>query len=162
MFYIYEHIRPDTQAVFYVGKGSEKRMHSKHRRNAYWNNVVRKAGGFIVREVCKHKDEELIFLAEQERIDQLKRLGVQLANLTIGGEGTSGLAKDNEWKSKLADSAKRQWSDADLKAKMSAKIKEAHTKPETKLKMKLADQYRKQNFMDTHLEIALAMGYENN
>ena len=28
-------------------------------------------------------------------------------------------------------------------------------------RMKRSDAYRKQNFMDTHLEIALAMGYEN-
>ena len=103
MLYIYEHIRPDTNAVFYVGKGTEKRMHSKHRRNAYWNNIVRKAGGFVVREVCRHQDEELIFLAEQERIDQLKRLGVKLSNMTDGGEGPSGYRHTEETKQKIAE-----------------------------------------------------------
>ena len=59
MLYIYEHIRPDTNAVFYVGKGTDNRMHSKHRRNAHWNSIVRKAGGFTVREVCRHEEEEV-------------------------------------------------------------------------------------------------------
>ena len=103
MLYIYEHIRPDTNAVFYVGKGTEKRMHSKHRRNAYWNNIVRKAGGFVVREVVSHTDEELVFLAEQERIDQLKRLGVKLSNMTDGGEGPSGYRHTEETKRLIAD-----------------------------------------------------------
>ena len=103
MLYIYEHIRPDTNAVFYVGKGTDKRMHSKHRRNAHWNSIVRKAGGFTVREVCRHEDEELVFLAEQERIDQLKRLGVKLSNKTDGGEGPSGYRHTEEAKRKITE-----------------------------------------------------------
>jgi hypothetical protein len=103
MFFIYEHIRLDTKAVFYVGKGSKRRMHSKGRRNAYWNNIVRKAGGFTVREVCRHQYEELVFLAEQERIDQLKRLGVKLSNMTDGGEGPSGYRHTEETKKKIAE-----------------------------------------------------------
>jgi hypothetical protein len=89
--------------VFYVGKGTYKRMHSKHRRNAHWNNIVRKAGGFTVRQVVCHEDEELIFLAEQERIDQLKRLGFKLANKTDGGEGPSGYRHSDEAKRKIAE-----------------------------------------------------------
>jgi len=103
MLYIYEHIRPDTNMIFYVGKGTYKRMHSKHRRNAHWNNIVRKAGVFTVRQVVCHKDEELIFLAEQERIDQLKRLGIKLANKTDGGEGPSGYRHSDEAKQKIAE-----------------------------------------------------------
>jgi group I intron endonuclease len=111
MLHIYEHIRPDTNAVFYVGKGTEQRMHSKHRRNAYWNNIVRKAGGFTVREVCRHEDEELVFLAEQERIDQLKRLGVKLSNMTDGGEGPSGYRHTEEAKRKITEAqiGKKHW-----------------------------------------------------
>jgi hypothetical protein len=89
--------------VFYVGKGTYQRMHSKHRRNAHWNNIVRKAGGFTVRQVVCHEDEELIFLAEQERIDQLKRLGIKLANKTDGGEGPSGYRHSDEAKQKIAE-----------------------------------------------------------
>lgn len=103
MLYIYEHIRPDTNAVFYVGKGTDKRMHSKHRRNAHWNSIVRKAGGFTVREVVRHEDEEFVFLAEQERINQLKRLGIKLANKTDGGEGPSGYRHTEATKRLIAE-----------------------------------------------------------
>jgi hypothetical protein len=74
--------------VFYVGKGSGWRSGITQHRNNYWKNVVAKAGGFTVRKIVENVDEELAFLAEQERIDQLKRLGVKLTNLTNGGEGS--------------------------------------------------------------------------
>jgi hypothetical protein len=89
MFYVYEHIRPDTGMVFYVGKGSGWRSGITQHRNTYWKNVVAKAGGFKSRKIVENVDEELAFLAEQERIDQLKRLGIKLTNLTEGGEGSS-------------------------------------------------------------------------
>lgn len=91
MFYVYEHIRPDTNRVFYVGKGCKKRAFNKFRNNPYWNNVVNKAGGFDVKFVATELDEELALLVEQERIDQLKLLGYVLTNLTDGGGGISGL-----------------------------------------------------------------------
>lgn len=88
-FYIYEHIRPDTNQVFYVGKGCGNRCNSL-RRNVHWKRIVAKAGGFTVRKIVENIDEELAFLAEQERIDQLKRLSFNLCNATNGGEGVSG------------------------------------------------------------------------
>lgn len=103
MFCVYEHIRPDTNAIFYVGKGSHRRANSKHRRNKHWNSVVAKAGGFSVRLVVDDIDEELSFLVEEERIDQLKRLGLKLTNKTNGGEGPSGMRHTDEAKRKIAD-----------------------------------------------------------
>lgn len=90
MFYVYEHIRNDTNAVFYVGKGKEYRANSKKDRNKYWHHVVNKANGFIINYVAKDLNEEMAYLVEQERIDQLKRLNIKLTNLTLGGEGASG------------------------------------------------------------------------
>lgn len=87
MFYVYEHTRPDTGVVFYVGKGSGWRSGITQHRNDYWKNVVAKAGGFNVRRIIENIDEELAFLCEQERIDQLKRIGIKITNLTGGGEG---------------------------------------------------------------------------
>jgi len=103
MFCVYEHIRPDTNAIFYVGKGSHRRAYSKHRRNKHWNSVVAKAGGYSVRIVADDIDEELSFLVEVERIDQLKRLGLKLTNKTGGGEGPSGYCHTDEAKRKIAD-----------------------------------------------------------
>jgi hypothetical protein len=98
MFYIYEHIRPDTNTVFYVGKGSGYRAGTTQHRNTYWKNVVAKAGKFNVRKIVQNVDEELAFLAEQERIDQLKRLGIKLTNLTDGGEGSSNPSEETRRK----------------------------------------------------------------
>jgi hypothetical protein len=102
MFCVYEHIRPDTNAIFYVGKGSLRRAHSKHRRNKHWNSVVAKAGGYSVRLVANNVEEELSFLVEIERIDQLKRMGLNLTNKTDGGEGPSGYRHTEEAKHKIA------------------------------------------------------------
>jgi hypothetical protein len=103
MFCVYEHIRPDTNAIFYVGKGSHKRAYSKHRRNKHWNSVVAKAGGYSVRLVADSLEEDLSFLVEMERIDQLKRIGLKLTNKTDGGEGPSGMRHTEEAKRKIAE-----------------------------------------------------------
>jgi hypothetical protein len=87
MFYVYEHIRNDTNAIFYVGKGKANRASSTRNRNRYWENVVSKSNGFTIRFVVKDVDEELSYLAEEERIDQLKRLAIKLANINAGGAG---------------------------------------------------------------------------
>ena len=104
MFYVYEHIRPDTGAIFYVGKGSGWRSGITQYRNIYWKNVVSKAGGFIVRKIVENIDEELAFLAEQERIDQLKRFDIKLTNLTDGGEG--GVNPSQETRQKMSGAKK--------------------------------------------------------
>ena len=96
MFYVYEHIRNDTNAIFYVGKGKNLRAYAKRNRNKYWKNIVNKTK-FTVRFVVKDVDEELAYFVEQERIDQLKRLGIKLTNLTLGGEGASGGENHHMW-----------------------------------------------------------------
>jgi hypothetical protein len=97
-FYVYEHIRRDTGAVFYIGKGRGSRHCSKRNRNQYWHNVVNKAGGFDYRVLIEDQSEELILLAEIEKINQLRMLGVTLVNLTDGGEGITGLKHSEETK----------------------------------------------------------------
>jgi len=101
-FYVYEHIRRDTGAVFYVGKGSGNRCFSKMGRNIYWHRVVKKINGFNVLKIIEDIDEDFAFLIEVERIDQLKRLGYALTNLTAGGEGASGLTHSQETKNKMS------------------------------------------------------------
>ena len=96
MFYVYEHIRNDTNAIFYVGKGKKERAYRVNNRNEYWKNIVNKTG-YTVRFVVKDVDEELAYLVEEERIDQLKKLGIKLTNLTLGGEGASGGENHHMW-----------------------------------------------------------------
>jgi hypothetical protein len=103
-FYIYEHVRPDTGAVFYVGKGCRERANVSVGRSKHWKNVVDKAGGREVRFLAKNLDEELAFLCEIEAIDKYRRLGVKLVNLADGGGGSTGytFAMSDEHKQKIA------------------------------------------------------------
>lgn len=97
-FYVYEHIRKDTGAVFYVGKGSKDRCFIEKGRNRYWKNVVNKSNGFCVRFIVKNVNEEFAYFVEQERIDQYKRLGKSLTNLTGGGEGSFNASEETRKK----------------------------------------------------------------
>jgi hypothetical protein len=96
LFYVYEHIRNDTNAIFYVGKGKKERAYRVNNRNEYWKNIVNKTG-YTVRFVVKDVDEELAYLAEEERIDQLKKLNIKLANINAGGAGVGSGDKHPMW-----------------------------------------------------------------
>jgi len=45
--YLYFHINPVKNEIFYVGLGRKRRAWSKA-RNIFWKNTVNKYGGFIV------------------------------------------------------------------------------------------------------------------
>jgi siroheme synthase (precorrin-2 oxidase/ferrochelatase) len=143
-FYVYEHLKKDTKEVFYVGKGCRNRHSQKDNRNKFWHNIVNKHG-FEVRFVAKELDEELAFLVEEERIDQLKRLDIKLCNLTNGGEGSSGLVLSEEVKQlvskrfkgkKLTEEHRKKCSDSLKKVK---KTKEWVEKIAQKLRGKKRD-----------------------
>lgn len=104
MFYVYQHRRNDTNEIFYIGKGYGDRAYTKHNRNDYWRKVASKANGFTVEFIVKNIDEELALLVEQEKIDQLKKLGFwnKLTNITLGGEGVCGLQHSDEAKLKMS------------------------------------------------------------
>jgi hypothetical protein len=106
MFYVYKHIRPDTGMVFYVGKGSFYRLNSRKDRNKHWHNIVNKVGSFKSKVIFEHQDEELVFLVEKEKIDQLRKLGVSICNVTNGGEGISGFNHTLESRKKMSESRK--------------------------------------------------------
>ena len=99
-FFVYQHLKADTNAVFYIGKGKGKRYAQKQGRNTYWHRVVNKHG-FIPKIVVDGIDEELAFLCESELIDKYKKLGAQLVNATDGGEGVSGYKHTDEHKEKM-------------------------------------------------------------
>lgn len=121
-FYVYEHLRPDNMQVFYVGKGKEKRANSKSDRNNYWHNIVNKYG-VIVKFIAINIDEELAFLVEQERINQLKKLNISLVNMTDGGEGSSGLKMPNSAKELISKAHKGKKISDEQKKKMSISLK---------------------------------------
>lgn len=105
-FYVYEHIRKDTGAVFYVGKGSGNRYRNFCNRGKYWNNFCKSKQNVEVRLPIKNVDEEFSLLAEVELIDLYRRRGVRLVNISNGGEGTSGWIPSQETRQRIGEANK--------------------------------------------------------
>ncbi len=93
MAYVYQHIRLDTNEVFYVGIGKKKRRaYTHHGRNEHWHNVVNKTAYSVEIIVEGIAYQEALDL-EIELIKMIGRddLGLgPLVNKTDGGEGTLG------------------------------------------------------------------------
>lgn len=99
-FYIYRHIRPDTNEVFYIGKGSNisrgnnQRMISKE-RSVWWKRIVALNNGNYKKEIIfECDDEKFCFEKEQEFIALYGRKDLgkgTLVNMTNGGEGATGI-----------------------------------------------------------------------
>ena len=100
-FYIYQHLKSDTNEIFYVGKGKGLRLNQTKGRNDYWHRVVAKHG-FVAKYIAQNLDEELAFLAEMECIDIYRGRGIVLTNMTDGGEGTSGFSHPHTEEHKLS------------------------------------------------------------
>ena len=94
-YYIYRHIRPDTNEVFYIGRGSDiskghsKRHYEKSNRNRWWKAVVAKNNGeYEVEIMFRASTEDLINEKEKEFISLYGRRDLKkgtLVNLTDGG-----------------------------------------------------------------------------
>jgi hypothetical protein len=105
-FYVYEHRRKDTGAVFYVGKGCGQRSKNLHNRGLYWCNVAKAAGGINITYPVINVDEEMALLAEMELIDAYRKRGIRIVNISDGGEGTTGWAPTEETKRKIGEANK--------------------------------------------------------
>ena len=101
-FYTYAHYRASETTPFYIGKGSGKRAYSTSGRSEYWNRIVQKHGLRV--EILAWWDlESDAFEHERFLIACFRGMGVDLCNLTDGGDGTSGFVRSEEWKSAVAE-----------------------------------------------------------
>jgi hypothetical protein len=101
-FYVYQHLKADSKDIFYVGKGSKKRLLKETGRNAYWHSVVKKHG-FEAEIIFNNLSEELAFLVEEEVIDKYKWLGIKLCNLSNGGLGGKGCVRGEAFRQNLRE-----------------------------------------------------------
>lgn len=111
-FYIYKHIRPDTQEIFYIGKGNtsknshEERYKTSSGRNKMWKSIVAKNNGVFIPEIiCYCDTESEANKLEKKYIKQYgrKNLGLgTLCNLTDGGDGSVGVVATEETRRKLS------------------------------------------------------------
>lgn len=110
IFYVYEHWRLDTGVCFYVGKGQKKRAwktgkKSRGVRHYDMINMITPEG-MEVRLIAENLQEDHSFAIERERIAYWRSLGVDLVNMTDGGEGASGAIINDETKRKISASLK--------------------------------------------------------
>lgn len=59
-FLVYQHLRKDTGAIFYVGKGTPRRAVSSVGRNKHWKSIVKKSDGFLVEIVFNNWDTKSV------------------------------------------------------------------------------------------------------
>jgi predicted GIY-YIG superfamily endonuclease len=96
---VYQHIRLDTNQIFYIGIGKQSnRAYSKQRRNKYWKSIVLKHGYKveIIKEVNTWEEAcklETQLISKYGRKD--KGLG-PLVNMTDGGEGSIGMSEESK------------------------------------------------------------------
>lgn len=91
-FFVYVHKKPDG-TPFYVGKGLLRRAYdfAPSRRTAWHKNIVAKYGrDAIMVEAIACLSEQEAFDVERRRIAEIRASGIDLVNLTDGGEGASG------------------------------------------------------------------------
>ena len=128
---VYRHRRLDTNKVFYIGIGNEKRPHSKYGRNRHWQNVVNKTD-YIVEVIAENLSLEdacelEIFLISEYGIENL-------TNITCGGEG--GLNPDAETRYKIGTAQRGKKHSEQTKMKMSKSQEGRKHTVESKLKIK--------------------------
>lgn len=118
-YYVYTH-STEERGIFYVGKGTKDRIKSIYRKhNNHHTNIVNKYGAenIIVRSMLCRSEQRALEL-EVRLITALRNGGVNLANLTNGGEGGSGYNHTEEAKLKIAVAMKGKLKSDETKIKM--------------------------------------------
>ena len=102
IYYVYLHKRNDTNCVFYVGKGKNKRAWSKGSRNKHWKHITEKHGYSI--EIIKSNLTES--QAFEEEIITINTYGISnLVNMTIGGNTSTGYVHTEATRQKQSEIA---------------------------------------------------------
>jgi hypothetical protein len=146
-FYVYEHWRPDTNVCFYVGKGKDRRafLLSRKRDGGYHHLVVaelKRAGLDVEVRIVKDNLSELdAFDYEMKRIVYWRQRGVELINMTEGGDGCSGRILSEQQLEALRN---REFT-AEWRRKISEAKKGVPKSEEHKRKLSLANLGKKQS-----------------
>jgi len=96
-YYIYRHIRVDTDEIFYIGRGERSRYISKYGRNRIWKNITNKSDWYA--EIIIHNlTNEEANIKEKEFINYYRNFGYCKANISSGGAGLVGVRPWNAGK----------------------------------------------------------------
>jgi|GEM_PF-2673974 hypothetical protein len=118
-YYIYEWFIVDTDEVFYVGKGKERRAETVSGRNKFFKDMYNTHNCNFRIKIDNLKEDEA-FKYERALIKYYREHypEYRLTNQTDGGEGVSGWKPDEEWKKKQGELSKKRWEDEDFRRKM--------------------------------------------
>jgi hypothetical protein len=140
-FAVYEHIRPDTGQVFYVGKGSPSRVRHRQRKDNPHHthimaNLARLGLKMEVSIVAANLPEDSANTMEKMRIMMWRAAGVPIVNLTEGGEGTTGKPEESRKRISKALMGNKHSLGAvksqETRQLLSEKSKKAQNRPEVK------------------------------
>lgn len=139
-YYVYRHIRLDTNEVFYIGIGSDtykkpfQRAYSAQMRSLFWMAIVAKTE-YLVEIVMMDLSKSEAYQKETELIKLYGRrdqdLGT-LVNMTDGGDGLNGHAFSDEHRAKISLGNKGKIFSAASRAKMSKAARAKKMTPEHK------------------------------
>lgn len=131
-YYIYKHIRLDSNKPFYIGIGTKPnnflstkreycRAYDCYTRSTFWNRVVNKYG-YKIEILLESDDYNFIKEKEKEFVSIYGRINNKtgiLINLTDGGEGSVGRILSNNTKEKIRSKSIGRKVSLETKLKMS-------------------------------------------
>jgi len=100
-FYTYIHATPEGD-VFYVGKGTGRRVYSMGDRSWLWREKFNSLDGITMKIVARFPTEREAFEHEKQLVSQYKSQGYCLVNQCDGGSGPSGYKVTEDRKAKLS------------------------------------------------------------
>lgn len=119
--YLYFHINPVKNEIFYVGIGTTGRAWNYRQRNIFWKRTFKKYGVIVNIVEDKLTLDEAV---EREKyyINKIGRRNLKLGplvNLTDGGEYFQGIVYTDEIRKRMSDAAKGRIMSAETKKKIS-------------------------------------------
>lgn len=128
VYFIYEHWRPDLNVCFYVGKGKGARAYDMRRgRNRHHKFIQEKLNDMgmsvEVRIVLSELTEQEALSLEMEKISSWREKGIKLANVTDGGDGTSGVKRTSEQNKIVGDKLRGRNVSTETRMKLSIALK---------------------------------------
>jgi predicted XRE-type DNA-binding protein len=164
-YYLYRHVRLDTNEVFYIGVGTKnnkhlgfpseyKRAYYKNNRSNHWKNIINKTN-YNVEILFESDCLSIIYEKEREFIELYGRKDLNKGTLVNHNNGGGGLED-----SKHTEEAKKKISESN-KGRISAMLNKKHSE-ETKLKIGLANKGKKLTIKQKEILSISNSGMNNN
>jgi len=145
MAIVYEHLRNDTNEVFYVGiSKTTRRAFDRNGRNPHWYNIVNKVGYSvnIIHKDIDYKEAKNIEILLIEKYGR-NNLGLgNLVNMTDGGEGCLGVIVSEDTRQKMSKARKGKPLSEETRVKMSEANKGKTLSEDTRKKISEAGKGR--------------------